>query len=259
MIRKAKLAGASAVKFQKRDVNKVYSKKFLKSFRESPWGNTQEDQKKGLEFDKTNYDQIDNYCKSIDIDWFASAWDLESLNFLKKYNTKYNKVASPMIIDQNFLEAVASEKKKTFISTGMSEIDHIEKAVSIFRSLKCEFELMHCISQYPFEDNLANLRMINFLREKFNCNVGYSGHEKGGKLVSTIAVAFGATSIERHVTLDRTMYGSDQASSITFKTLHELVEQIKIVEKINSGKLEKKILDIEVPAAQKLREHLEEK
>ena len=213
MIKESKISGADAVKFQKRDIDLVYDKKTLDSERESPWGNTQYDQKKGLEFGKEEYDEIDKYCKSKSIIWFASAWDLNSQDFLSQYNLKFNKIASAMIIDKQLLEKVADEKKYTFISTGMSDLSMIDDAVNIFKKKNCDFELMHCISAYPFDSEFANLNMIDNLKKRYDCNVGYSGHEVG-LAVSYAAVALGASSLERHITLDRAMYGSDQASSI---------------------------------------------
>lgn len=256
MIEEAKNCGVDAIKFQKRDIDLVYSQKDLDQERQSPWGNTQRDQKKGLEFSLEDYQEIDRYCKKINITWFASAWDLNSLKFLKSFNLKYNKIASAMILDKKFLEEVAKEKKYTFISTGMCEMNDIEIAVKIFRKFNCPFELMHCVSAYPFNDEDANLALINILKEKFNCNVGYSGHEKGGYAISFAATALGITSLERHFTLDRTMYGSDQAASITPKALKDLVAGVRTIEKAIK-KLEKKfILDIEKPVAEKLRKHL---
>ena len=142
----------------------------------------------------------------------SSAWDLNSLKFLDKYNLNYNKIASAMITDE-FLDEVARRKKHTFISTGMSNFDMIDSAVSIFKKHHCPFELMHCISAYPFDSEIANLNMIKILRDRYKCDMGYSGHEKGGKLISLAAISLGSTSLERHLTLDRTMYGSDQAAS----------------------------------------------
>lgn len=259
MIDECVLAKVNAVKFQKRDVNIVYSKEMLDQKRESPWGRTQREQKEGLEFSESEYDEIDKYCKQKGIEWFASAWDLNSLNFLKKYNLKYNKVASPMIVDQVFLEEVAKQKKYTFISTGMCSYKHIDAAVKIFRQYKCEFELMHCISAYPFDDKIANLNLISELRKKYNCKVGYSGHEKGGLAVSYAAVALNASSLERHFTLDRTMYGSDQAASISKKGLVDLVGGVRSIEKAINGSLNKEILEIEIPIAKKLRAHIKKK
>lgn len=179
LIDNAKLAEFDAVKFQKRDVNIVYSKEVLDTPRESPWGTTQRDQKIGLEFDSDDYDIIDSYCAQKKIDWFASAWDLNSLKFLTKYNLKFNKIASAMIIDKEFLTAVAKQGKHTFISTGMSTEKDISTAVQIFQKHKCSFELMHCVSTYPMKPEDANLATIPELKKIFNCKVGYSGHENG--------------------------------------------------------------------------------
>jgi len=249
-------AGADAVKFQKRDIETVYSKEILDSLRESPWGKTQRDQKLGLEFNEKEYETIDDYCKKKKIQWFASAWDLKSLSFLSKFDLKFNKIASAMVVDEIFLDAVAKQKKYTFISTGMSSFQHIDKAVNIFRDNKCEFELMQCVSAYPFDDSLANLNLIKIMKEKYKCNVGYSGHEKGGMAISVAAVALGATSIERHITLDRTMYGSDQAASLTAEGFKSLVKGIRKVELAIQGDNEKKILNIEEDVAKKLRAHI---
>jgi N-acetylneuraminate synthase len=256
MILESKKCGADFVKFQKRDINLVYDEKTLNSPRESPWGNTTRQQKEGLEFDEKDYDEINLFCKKNNIEWFASAWDSNSLKFLDKYNLNYNKVASAMIIDLNFLEQIAKKKKYTFISTGMCTIKNIDDAVKIFEKYNCNFELMHCISAYPFDNKLANLNMIPFLREKFKCNVGYSGHEKGGHAVSYAAVAFGITSLERHLTLDRTMYGSDQAASLSPKGFRDLVQGIRDLEYAIIGSVDKKIMDIEKSIAEKLRSHI---
>ena len=254
LISLAAKSGCDAVKFQKRNIDKVYSKEVLDSHRESPWGTTQRAQKEGLEFGIDEYKEIDTYCKSHKIEWFASAWDVDSLNFLSHFNLKYNKVASAMIIDKNFLKEVAKQKKYTFISTGMSKMEYIEEAVEIFNEIQCPFELMHTVSTYPMNDSDANLNAINTLKNKFNCKVGYSGHETG-LAISIAAAAIGASSIERHITLDRAMYGSDQAASLGPKGITQLVEGIReISEAFGSG--EKNILDIEVPVAKKLREHI---
>jgi len=223
-------AGANAVKFQKRTIEAVYSKEELDKPRESPWGQTNRDQKLGLEFGEKEYDAIDKYCKEKGIIWFASAWDIDSQRFLQKYKCQYNKVASAMLTNRDLLEEVAKEKKHTFIGTGMSTMDEIEKAVAIFKKYGCAYELMHCNSVYPMPEDQANLKVIPMLRQRFNCNVGYSGHEVG--LIATCAaVTLGATSIERHITLDRAMYGSDQSASIEIMGFYRLVEYIKTVEK----------------------------
>ena len=249
----AVLAGCDAVKFQKRDIQSVYSQEFLDGFRESPWGKTQRDQKIGLEF-KEDYQEIDNYCKAKNINWFASAWDLKSQTFLKQFNCKYNKIASAMLVNLKLLKMVSEEKKYTFISTGLSTMDDIEKAVKIFRENNCPFELMHCVSTYPMKSSDANLKTIITLKEKFKCKVGYSGHETGLS-ISLAAAALGATSVERHITLDRAMYGSDQAASLAPPGLKKLVPEIRRIETA-LGDGVKRVLKEEIPIAKKLREHL---
>ena len=247
-------AGCDAVKFQKRDIESVYSKDFLELFRESPWGKTQRDQKMGLEFNKEQYQEIDDYCKKKNIDWFASAWDLKSQKFLRQFNCKFNKIASAMIVNEELLKLVAEEKKHTFISTGMSTLNDIKKAVNIFRDSNCPFELMHCVSTYPMKDNDANLRTIVTLREMFNCDVGYSGHETG-LAISYAAAAIGISSLERHITLDRAMYGSDQAASLAPLGLKKVVSEVKKIERA-LGDGVKRFIEDEKKIAKKLREHL---
>ena len=250
----AVLTGCDAVKFQKREIEEVYSKEYLDGFRESPWGKSQRDQKKGLEFNKKDYLEIDSYCKEKNINWFASAWDLKSQLFLRQFNCKYNKIASAMLVNLDLLKMVSEEKKHTFISTGLSSMDDIEKAVKIFRENNCPFELMHCVSTYPMKSSDANLKTIITLKEKFKCKVGYSGHETG-LTVSLAAAALGATSIERHITLDRAMYGSDQAASLSPPGLKKLLPEIRRVEEA-LGDGVKRVLKEEIPIAKKLREHL---
>lgn len=254
LIDRAVEAKCDAVKFQKRTLEIVYSEQELKSLRESPYGKTFYDQKKGLEFELSEYKEIDEYCRKKNIHWFASAWDTESLKFLSNFNLKYNKIASAMIVDQDFLKSVAKEKKHTFISTGMTTMEDIEKAVNIFKEENCKFELMHCVSKYPCEDSEVNLNLINVLRDKFSCDVGYSGHENG-IAISSAAAALGITSLERHITLDRTMYGSDQAASIEPNGLVNLVKQVRKIE-LSMGDGQKKILESEKPVAKKLRAHI---
>ena len=244
-----------AVKFQKRDIDLVYTKDQLDTPRESPWGNTTRDQKKGLEFGNDEYNEIDNYCKKKNIDWFASAWDLNSLSFLDKFNLKYHKIASAMIVDKKFLDEVAKRKKHTFISTGMSTKDDIDYAVEVFKKNKCSFELMHCVSTYPMKAEDANLATIDQLKKEYNCDVGYSGHENG-VVISLLAVMFNITSLERHVTLDRTMYGSDQAASLELSGMQNLTNSInKIFVALGKPSLGK-IIDDEIPIAKKLRAHI---
>jgi len=248
-------AKVDIVKFQKRSIERVYSKDILDSPRESPWGTTTREQKEGLEFGEHQYDEIDKYCKNKNIQWFASAWDLESLEFLKKYNSQYNKIASAMIVDLNFLKQVAKEKKYTFISTGMSNLEQITNAVKIFCDEGCEFELMHCVSTYPMRPEHANLQIINQLKNHFKCDVGYSGHESGIS-ISIAAAAIGATTIERHITLDRTLYGSDQAASIERRGLVDLVNCIRKNELAFGNEKIGFILDEEKQIAKKLRAHI---
>ncbi len=247
-------AGADAVKFQKRTIDKVYSIETLDGPRESPWGNTQRDQKEGLEFGLSEYQEIDKYCKSKKIEWFASAWDLESQFFLRQFRCKYNKVASAMIVYEDLLSEIASEGKHTFISTGMAKVEDIDKAVEIFKEKKCPFELMHTVSTYPMKDSDANLKMITTLKKRYSCNVGYSGHESG-VAISVAACALGISSLERHITLDRSMYGSDQAASLEPQGWRNLIGSVrKIPEAMGDGI--KRILDEEFLIAKKLREHL---
>jgi len=246
-------ANCDAVKFQKRDVDQVYTKEMLDSPRESPWGTTQREQKVGLEFGYEEYGEIDQYCKKKKIEWFASAWDTNSQKFLRQFDCKYNKVASAMIVHKELLKMVAKEKKHTFISTGMTNYKDIQTAIDIFKQADCPFELMHTISTYPMKDEDANLNMIYTLRDKFKCDVGYSGHEVG-LAVSYAAAALNITSLERHITLDRSMYGSDQSASVDPNGLRQLVGAVRKIEHA-MGNGEKKILDAEVSIAKKLRAH----
>lgn len=254
LIKLSKDCGCDAVKFQKRDINKVYTQDFLNSHRESPWGNTQRDQKEGLEFSYEDFVEIDKYCKDLQIEWFASAWDIESQIFLRQFDCKYNKVASPLIIDKELLNLIASEKKHTFISTGMSNYEDIDSAVEIFRNANCPFELMHCVSTYPLDYKKANLNIINTLKKRYGCKVGYSGHETG-LAVSYAAAAMGISSLERHITLDRSMYGSDQSASLEPSGLRMLVGVLrKIPHTFGDGI--KRISDEELKIANKLRAHI---
>ena len=251
LIDAAHKAGFDAVKFQKRTIDKVYTKQFLDSFRESPWGATQRDQKEGLELSLEEYQEIDQYCKKLKIVWFASAWDIDSQYFLRNFDLRYNKIASAMLGHKPFLREIASEKKKTFISTGMSSIEEIDGVVDLFEKMNCPYELMHCNSTYPMKESDANILCIPMLRNRYNCDVGYSGHETSLVKVCVIAAALGATSIERHITLDRAMYGSDQAASVTSRVLDDFVESVRAVKGIlGSG------FKIITPEEQVIREKL---
>ena len=255
LIKNAKYCKFNSVKFQKRTIDIVYDKKTLDIPRESPWGTTTREQKLGLEFEKNQYDEIDSYCKEIEIDWFASAWDIKSLEFLDNYNLKYHKIASAMIVDLKFVEQVALRKKHTFISTGMSTKANIDDAVRIFKKNNCSFELMHCVSTYPMKPEDANLITINQLKKEYGCNVGYSGHENG-VVISLAAMMLGISSLERHITLDRTMYGSDQSASLEFSGMKDLTSSIdKMLLSIGTPSLGK-IIDDEIKIAKKLRSHI---
>ena len=249
----ASSAGCDAVKFQKRNVEKVYSKKVLDTYRESMWGTTTREQKLGLEFSEKQYTKIDQYCKKKKILWYLSCWDVGSQIQMRKFKTKYNKVASAMLLHTKLLETIAEEGKYTFISTGMSTMNEISNAVKIFRNHDCPFELMHSHSAYPMPPHEANLKMIQTLGKKFKCNVGYSGHEISSYSICLAAVLLGATSIERHITLDRSMYGSDQAASLEPSGLVRLVRDIRELDFI-LGDGKKIIWDSELPAQKKLRE-----
>lgn len=247
----AKACDSDVVKFQKRTIDIVYSQEVLDSPRESPWGTTQREQKEGLEFGQEEFDEIDAYCKSVGIDWFASAWDVPSQDFLSQYDLKYNKIASPMLTHVELLKAVADEGKPTFVSTGMSTYDDIDTAVEIFRDQDCPFVLMHCVSEYPLAEGDVNLRAIVELRRRYDCPVGYSGHEVS-MIPGTLAALMGAVAVERHITLDRAMYGSDQAASLERPGLYKMVDYIRTVTTV-MGDGTKQVSEAEVTNAKKLR------
>src|SRR5215472_11373990 len=245
----AKWAGADAVKFQKRTVATVYAKELEKP-RESPWGDTVGAQKYGLELSRNAYDEIDRYCQSIKLPWFASAWDEESLKFLSVYDLPYNKIASAMVTNIPFVQAVAKEKKPVYMSTAMCNAEMIERARANLE-LHCPITLMHCVGMYPCPEPLLNLRCIPTLRETFGLPVGYSGHENSVS-PSVDAVVLGAVAVERHLTTDRSMYGSDQPASLEphgFKQLVDSIRKIPIV----LGDGIKKFTEGEKEIAKKLR------
>ena len=252
LIKAASKAGFDAVKFQKRTIDIVYTKEFLDSPRESPWGKTQRAQKEGLEFSREDYEQIAQYCNELGVDWSASAWDLEAQEFIKSFNSVFNKIASPMLGHKPLVRKIAEEGKKTFISTGMATLEEIDEVVEIFKKSECEFELMHCNSTYPMKEEEANLLCIPMFRERYGVNVGYSGHESTLLKICTAAVALGATSIERHITLDRAMYGSDQAASIESHSLASFVETLRKIPIILGNGI-KEISDSEKAVRSKLR------
>jgi N-acetylneuraminate synthase len=252
LINMAVSCGADYVKFQKRTVDAIYTTDFLNQARESPWGKTQREQKHGLEFTKADYKEIDRYCKELGILWFASAWDLGSLMFLEDFEVPIHKIASAMLTNLEFCEEVAKIGKKTLISTGMSTETDIEKVVAIFKYHKTPFVLMHCTSMYPCPDEKTNIRTLEWLKSQYPCTeLGYSGHEVG-ILPSVLAVAFGATWIERHITLDRASYGSDQAASLEHRGLELIVKYCREVRSC-LGEARKVVYAEEIANARKMR------
>lgn len=251
LIDMAKKYDCDFVKFQKRDINVVYTPELLAQTRESPWGTTQRQQKEGLEFSEAQYREIDSYCKKTGIGWFASAWDLNSQAFLRKFECAHNKIASAMLTHWKFMEAVAAEKKHTYISTGMCTYKEIDRAVEIFEKAGCKYTLMHTVSVYPCKEEQTNVAVMLALKERYKCPVGYSGHEPG-VLPSILAAALGASAIERHITLDRAMYGSDQAASLEGKGLEMVSKFIRDMPKAY-GTGEKTYDEGEKSVAKKLR------
>jgi N-acetylneuraminate synthase len=245
--------GFDAVKFQKKNVEKIYTQEFLNSPLDSPWGTTQREMRLHREFSDKQFESIDKFCKKLKIPWFVSCWDTESQLSMRKFNLKYNKVASAMIIHEKLLKIIAEEQKYTFISTGMSTLKEIKNAVEIFKKFNCPHELLHANSSYPMKTEEANLKLIPFLKKKFKCNVGYSGHETFASLISVTAVLQGASTVERHITIDRTAYGHDQAASLEPDGMKRLVRDIRILDKI-MGDGKKKIYDSELPNMKKLRQ-----
>lgn len=251
LIDMAKKAGCDAVKFQKRTIDIVYTSEVLDQPRESPWGTTQREQKEGLELGEAEYNEIDAYCRKVGIEWFASAWDIPSQDFLAKYNCKYNKIASAMLTHKDFVEHVAKEKKLTFVSTGMCSYEDIDLAVKIFDDAGCPIVLMHTVSTYPSPEEDLNLLCIKTLRERYGKPVAYSGHEPSVS-PSVMAAMLGAVAVERHITLDRAMYGSDQAASLEPSGLEQMISMIRKIPVV-LGDGEKRITDGEVSVARKLR------
>lgn len=232
LIDQAKATGFDAVKFQKRNPEIAVPEEQKYVIRNTPWGNmTYLDYKKKIEFGAKEFREINRYCKKKKISWFASAWDVDSQKFLRKYKLKYNKVASAMLTNYSLLKEISKEKKLTFISTGMSTYKDIKKCLNIFKKAKCKYVLMHCVSTYPCPEENLNLNMILTLKKKFKCNVGYSGHEAS---VSPTLLAYflGANYIERHITLDRSMWGTDQAASLSKTGMETLSNVLNKTRKI---------------------------
>lgn len=242
-------AGCNAVKFQKRTVDVVYTEAELVRPRESPFGTTNGDLKRGLEFDLEQYREIDVFCRSNGVTWFASCWDEASVDFIGQFNVPCYKIASASLTDDNLLRHTRSKGKPIVLSTGMSSLDQIFHAVEVLG--REDLILLHSCSTYPANYDEINLRVIPILEKQFGVPVGYSGHETGIPS-SVAAVAIGACMIERHITLERSMWGSDQAASLGPSGIHQLVRDIRLVETA-LGDGVKRVLDREVPIMEKLR------
>tara|TARA_B100000900_G_scaffold315718_1_gene274649 strand:- start:18343 stop:19182 length:840 start_codon:yes stop_codon:yes gene_type:complete len=252
LILMAKDCGCDYVKFQKRNPDICVPENQKKIMRETPWGYMSYlDYKKKIEFSKDDYKIIDDFCKEENIEWFASVWDLDSLKFIEQFNVTTHKIASAMVTNLELVKEIAMCKKYTFISTGMCELEDIDKVVDIFKEVNCDFELMHSVSTYPAAEKDLNLSLISFYKKRYNCNVGYSGHESTIS-PSVIAAAFGASSLERHITLDRSLYGTDQSASVERRGLMELVNMVRKIP-IVLGTPQKKMLEVEKPIAKKMR------
>jgi N-acetylneuraminate synthase len=226
----AALSGCDAVKFQKRNPDVCVPEHQKNIIRETPWGSmTYLEYKHKVEFNKHEYDEIDLYCKEKGIAWSASPWDLDSLDFINQYNLPFIKIPSAMLTNEDLLIACAKSNKKVILSTGMSTEEEIDNAVGIIKEHTNNFSLLHCNSTYPAPLNELNLSTIKTLKDKYNCEVGYSGHEF--RIGTTVAAVYlGATIIERHITLDRTMWGTDHLSSVEPQGLIKLVKGIRELE-----------------------------
>ena len=242
--------GCDAVKFQKRTPEICVPEEQKSIPRETPWGSmTYFEYKKRIEFEQPEYEQIDAYAKKIGIDWFASPWDVHSVDFLEGFHVPCLKIASACLTDSELLTAVNKTKTTTILSTGMSSIEEIDKAVSLLNNVP--LAIAQATSTYPAEASELNLRAIQIFAEKYKVPVGYSGHERGLQ-VTIAAVALGATFIERHITLDRSMWGTDHSASLEPEGLKKLVRDIRIIE-LALGDGKKKVYDSEIPIRAKLR------
>jgi N-acetylneuraminate synthase len=242
-------ADCDAVKFQKRTIDVVYTPEELAKPRENPFGNTNGDLKRGLEFEQDEYEEIDRYCREVKIDWFASCWDEASVDFISQFKVPCFKIASASLTDDNLLRHTRAVGKPIILSTGMSTMDEVDHAVEVLG--KQDLALLHACSTYPAYYEELNLRVIDVLKERYGVPVGYSGHETG--LPSSVAAAvMGACMIERHITLDRSMWGSDHAASLEPNGITRLVRDIRLIEK-SKGDGVKRVLEREQPIIKKLR------
>lgn len=249
MIDEAVMAGCDAVKFQKRTVDIVYSKSELTSARPNYYGPTNGDLKRGLELSREDYFEIDRYCKSKKIMWFASCWDKDSVDFMEEFNPPCYKISSASLTDDDLLEHTRSKGKPILLSTGMSTLEEIAHAVEILG--EDDLVLFHCTSTYPSEHSEININAILELKKIYDCPIGYSGHERG-YLPSVLSAVMGASTVERHITLDRTLWGSDQAASLESEGLRRMVRDIRQVPSI-MGDGVKVVYESEKPIIQKLR------
>ncbi len=241
--------GCDAVKFQKRTVDVVYSKEELAKERESVFGKTNGDLKRGLEFGLEQYKEIDKYCKEKGIIWYASCWDKASVDFIEQFNPPCYKIASASLTDDELLKYTRSKGKPIFLATGMSTLEQIKHAVEVLG--EDDLILYHCTSTYPTVNEEINLRVITKLRELYSCPVGFSGHEKG-ILPTILSAMLGANAVERHITIDRTLWGSDQAASLEYNGLFRVVRDIRQIKTI-LGDGEKRVYSSELPIIDKLR------
>ncbi len=249
LIKLAKDSGCDAVKFQKRTVYVVYTQEELKMPRQSVFGETNGDLKRGLEFGEKEYTEIDKYCKELDIAWFASCWDEASVDFIDRFDPPAYKISSACLTDDSLLRYTKSKGKPILLSTGMSTMAEIAHALEI---LGLENTILyHCTSTYPVDNSEINLKALQTLKDAFNCPIGYSGHEKG-VLPSVLAAAYGAVSVERHITLDRALWGSDQAASLEPEGLRRMVRDIRQISTLQGDGV-KKVYESEVPIIKKLR------
>lgn len=251
MIDAAKDAGCDAVKFQKRTIDLCYTKEELDKPRESPWGSTTRQQKEGLEFIVGDYEEIAHHCRRVGIEWFASCWDAAAVNAIEQLDPPAYKIASASLTDKELVTHTCRTGKPILLSTGMSTLDEIDAAVALIQSIGNPLILMHCTSTYPSKPEELNLQCIPMLKERYGLPVGYSGHEVG--LQTTIAaVMLGACVVERHLTLDRSMYGSDQSASVEPHGFKEMVRDIRACE-IAKGDGVKRVYETELPIKAKLR------
>jgi N-acetylneuraminate synthase len=249
LVSAALLAQCNAVKFQKRTVDVVYSAEELARSRENPFGTTNGDLKRGLEFGQAAYEEIDRYCKQHTMPWFASCWDEASVDFIEQFSPPCYKIASASLTDDNLLRHHRKYGRPIILSTGMSTLEQIDHAIEVLGTH--DLILLHTNSTYPSKVDELNLRTIQTLKERYQIPIGYSGHEVG-LAPSVGAAALGACMIERHITLDRAMWGSDQAASVEPQGMARLVRDIRAIESA-MGDGTKRIFESEVPIMKKLR------